>query len=164
MLGWHTACNLRRNLANATVSAPCRWYVPVIWGTVAAMCLSHMHSHQTYSHITTSFMLLCGILLWQLTEYCIHRFLFHLEPSSYWGITLHFTFHGCHHKWPLDNLRLVFPPVPAAPIVAGVFYTLHQWLPKVSLCSQCCQICILWLVDCHIRCTATTQVLLYDSL
>ena len=81
----------------------------------------------------TSFLLLCGILLWQLTEYCIHRFLFHIEPSSYWGITFHFTFHGCHHKWPLDSLRLVFPPVPACPIVAGVFYTMHHWLPKVKL-------------------------------
>lgn len=111
----------------------CRWYVPLIWGTVASICLSYMHWHQTHSHITTSFMLLCGILSWQFTEYCIHRFLFHVKPSSYWGITLHFTFHGCHHKWPLDNLRLVFPPVPAAPIVAGVFYTLHQWLPKVRL-------------------------------
>ena len=111
----------------------CRWYVPVIWGTLAAICLSYMHTHQTHSHITTSLLLLCGILLWQLTEYCIHRFLFHIEPSSYWGITFHFTFHGCHHKWPLDSLRLVFPPLPAAPIVAGVFYTMHHWLPKVKL-------------------------------
>lgn len=42
-----------------------------------------------------------------LVEYCLHRFLFHASPSSYWGITLHYSFHGCHHKYPNDRLRLV---------------------------------------------------------
>lgn len=109
----------------------CRWYVPAVWGTMAAACLLYIRLQHTQLLAISSSLLLCGILLWQLAEYCIHRFLFHIEPSSYWGITLHFTFHGCHHKWPLDSLRLVFPPVPAAPIIAGVFYTMHQLLPKV---------------------------------
>ncbi|KAL3140422.1 hypothetical protein ABBQ38_004682 [Trebouxia sp. C0009 RCD-2024] len=113
-----------------SISKTSWWYIPVIWGAVAAACLSYMHLHRTHSIVTTGFLLLCGVLGWQLTEYCIHRFLFHIEPSSYWGITLHFTFHGCHHKWPMDSLRLVFPPVPAVPIVSGVFYAMHQLLPK----------------------------------
>lgn len=120
-------------MSKHTCAVQCRWYIPVIWGAVAAACLSYMHLHRTHSIVTTGFLLLCGVLGWQLTEYCIHRFLFHIEPSSYWGITLHFTFHGCHHKWPMDSLRLVFPPVPAVPIVSGVFYAMHQLLPKVKL-------------------------------
>lgn len=72
---------------------------------------------------------LSGILLWQLMEYLIHRFLFHAHTVSYVGITLHFLFHGCHHKYPMDRERLVFPPVPAAVVVAGVYKLMHALLP-----------------------------------
>lgn len=50
-----------------------------------------------------------------LVEYCLHRFLFHASPASYWGITLHYAFHGCHHKYPNDRLRLVRGPPPRPP-------------------------------------------------
>lgn len=41
-----------------------------------------------------------GMLLWSLTEYLLHRFLFHMKPpsNSYYLITLHFIMHGQHHK------------------------------------------------------------------
>lgn len=41
-----------------------------------------------------------GLLLWSLTEYLIHRFLFHMKPpgDSYYLILLHFVLHGQHHK------------------------------------------------------------------
>ncbi len=47
-------------------------------------------------------------------RYCVHRFLFHARPRGYWAVTLHFGVHGCHHKFPADAARLVFPPLPAA--------------------------------------------------
>lgn len=43
---------------------------------------------------------LTGVLLWSLAEYIIHRWVFHLRPP-HWSrvlITLHFLFHGQHHK------------------------------------------------------------------
>jgi dihydroceramide fatty acyl 2-hydroxylase len=80
-------------------------------------------------------LLVVGILLWQLLEYLIHRFAFHAHLSSYWGITLHFLFHGCHHKYPLDSLRLVMPPLPALAAHLLVYtalslaFPLHMALP-----------------------------------
>jgi dihydroceramide fatty acyl 2-hydroxylase len=71
-----------------------------------------------------------GVLLWQLLEYSIHRFAFHARGDSYWAITIHFLFHGCHHKYPLDGLRLVFPPVPAAAIASLIFGALRLALPR----------------------------------
>ena len=131
-----------------------RWYVPVIWGAVSVACLYYIHLHHTKPRFTTGLQLVCGVVLWQFTEYCIHRFLFHIQPTSYWGITLHFTFHGCHHKWPLDSLRLVFPPVPAAPIIAGVFFAMHKILPKVSFPPLLCTLLSPWLLC--VRCCMTT--------
>ena len=54
-----------------------------------------------------------GTLLWTITEYTIHRFAFHTMPNkdSAVLITLHFMFHGIHHKCPLDRYRLVMPPI-----------------------------------------------------
>ncbi|GBF98989.1 hypothetical protein Rsub_11575 [Raphidocelis subcapitata] len=75
-------------------------------------------------------LLAAGAALWQLLEYCIHRFLFHARGDGYWAITIHFLFHGCHHKYPLDGMRLVFPPVPAAAIAAAIFSALRAALPR----------------------------------
>ncbi|GAB2220335.1 hypothetical protein Droror1_Dr00007980 [Drosera rotundifolia] len=52
----------------------------------------------------------CGLLFWTFLEYCLHRFLFHMKPKSYWGIIIQFSLHGHHHKFPLDRTRLLVPP------------------------------------------------------
>lgn len=74
-----------------------------------------------------------GVMLWQLIEYCIHRYMFHAVPRGYWAITLHFLFHGCHHKYPTDSLRLVFPPLPAALIASTILAGLWVALPMVRV-------------------------------
>ncbi|TVU48893.1 hypothetical protein EJB05_00175 [Eragrostis curvula] len=35
-------------------------------------------------------------------------------PVVGWANTAHYLLHGCHHKHPMDGLRLVFPPAAAA--------------------------------------------------
>ncbi len=37
---------------------------------------------------------------------------------------------GCHHKYPMDGERLVFPPVPASLLVGAVYAFLSSALPK----------------------------------
>lgn len=59
-------------------------------------------------------MLASGIFIWTLMEYTLHRFLFHIQTKTYWGNTIHYLLHGCHHKHPMDDLRLVFPPTAIA--------------------------------------------------
>ncbi|CAI8603650.1 unnamed protein product [Vicia faba] len=68
---------------------------------------------------------LLGIFVWTLAEYLLHRFLFHVQTKSYWGNTLHYLLHGCHHKHPMDSLRLVFPPAAAA-IIASMIVVASQ--------------------------------------
>ncbi len=66
-----------------------------------------------------------GLLVWSFTEYAIHRFVFHLAPSSPGCKRLQFLVHGVHHEHPDDPLRLLMPPVPAA-IMAGILYGLFR--------------------------------------
>ncbi len=68
-----------------------------------------------------------GLLVWTLTEYILHRFIFHFVPKSSWGLRLHFIFHGVHHDYPNDANRLVLPPSVSI-LLATAFYFLFAWL------------------------------------
>lgn len=59
-----------------------------------------------------------GILVWTLTEYLLHRYVFHFNAKSKLGKRFVFMFHGLHHDDPQDPTRLVMPPVPAILIVS----------------------------------------------
>lgn len=107
------------------------WIVPLLWLPVFCGCLGRAAALYTLPPATITAWVCVGIVSWQLLEYLIHRFLFHAAASSYWGITLHFLFHGCHHKYPSDRLRLVFPPVPASAIIALIYTLLHAALPPL---------------------------------
>ena len=62
-----------------------------------------------------------GLLIWTLTEYWLHRLLFHWEPRFRGGDRLHFIIHGVHHDHPNDKLRLVMPPAVSIPLAALFF-------------------------------------------
>jgi sterol desaturase/sphingolipid hydroxylase (fatty acid hydroxylase superfamily) len=62
-----------------------------------------------------------GIIIWTITEYLLHRFVFHFQPTSAWGRRLHFIFHGVHHDYPRDAKRLVMPPSASIPIAVGLY-------------------------------------------
>lgn len=66
---------------------------------------------------------LIGIFVWTLTEYLLHRFIFHFNAKSKLGKRIHFMFHGVHHDYPKDSKRLVMPPSVSIPL-ALLFYFL----------------------------------------
>jgi len=66
-----------------------------------------------------------GLLVWTITEYILHRFIFHYVPKAKWALRLHFIFHGVHHDYPRDRLRLVMPPSASLPL-AALFYFLFS--------------------------------------
>jgi sterol desaturase/sphingolipid hydroxylase (fatty acid hydroxylase superfamily) len=65
-----------------------------------------------------------GYAMWTLTEYWMHRVVFHFEPVDGIGARLHWIIHGVHHDHPNDSRRLVMPPsvsIPLALLFALVF-------------------------------------------
>src|ERR687892_998521 len=82
--------------------------------------------------LNTAGLVLGGYAVWTLTEYWLHRVVFHFEPERGIGAKLHWMIHGVHHDHPNDPLRLVMPPaasIPLAILVIGalfaIFGTLH---------------------------------------
>jgi len=64
-----------------------------------------------------------GWLFWTLTEYWMHRLVFHFEPEEGIGARIHWIIHGVHHDHPNDPMRLVMPPSVSVPL-ALAFYAL----------------------------------------
>ena len=64
-----------------------------------------------------------GYVFWTLTEYWMHRIVFHFEPEEGIGARLHWIIHGVHHDHPNDRMRLVMPPSVSVPL-AIAFYVL----------------------------------------
>ena len=68
--------------------------------------------------------LLGGYAVWTLTEYWLHRIVFHFEPERGIGARLHWMIHGVHHDHPNDPRRLVMPPSASVPlaVVFGLIF------------------------------------------
>ena len=89
-----------------------------------------------------------GLLIWTFIEYLLHRFAFH-APDEVMKEThkisagleldqavipelptfrhvVYFIFHGVHHEYPSDSLRLVMPPVASLPmgLMAWVIFSM----------------------------------------
>jgi sterol desaturase/sphingolipid hydroxylase (fatty acid hydroxylase superfamily) len=96
------------------------WSVPLfIFGpaivAVVALALSEMPAWQVPLYA------LGGYVFWTLTEYWLHRVVFHFEPEEGIGARLHWIIHGVHHDHPNDPLRLVMPPSVSVPLAALFF-------------------------------------------
>jgi sterol desaturase/sphingolipid hydroxylase (fatty acid hydroxylase superfamily) len=92
----------------------------------------------TVEGITASGILLSvliGFLIWTLTEYVLHRFVFHFVPDSGWGKRLHFIFHGVHHDYPNDAMRLVMPPSMSIPLATLFYFLFKALVPALYLHS-----------------------------
>lgn len=87
------------------------WVVPSLWLPVDLYVLYLAATN--LSPFVTFFFWCVGLFVWTLIEYCMHRFLFHLDdnlPENNIAFTLHFLMHGVHHYLPMDKMRLVMPP------------------------------------------------------
>jgi sterol desaturase/sphingolipid hydroxylase (fatty acid hydroxylase superfamily) len=68
-----------------------------------------------------------GLLVWTLSEYVLHRYLFHYVGPRPWQRRVHFVLHGVHHDFPQDSDRLVMPLGASIPLGAA-FYLLFRVL------------------------------------
>jgi len=107
------------------------WYmIPIIWVpfVLYLIHMAYVYDMLTIPQIIYSFFI--GLIIWSLMEYFLHRFVFHIDenlPNNKIAIFLHYTLHGIHHAFPMDEHRLVFPPI-LATILIKLFYMLFRLL------------------------------------
>ncbi len=103
-------------------SVPLFIFVPVI-----LYCLYRTFWIENTGILLVLGFILIGLLVWTLTEYFLHRFLFHWMPPGKLGERMHFVFHGVHHDYPSDSKRLVMVPTISIPL-AALFFFLFKFL------------------------------------
>jgi len=96
-------------------------YVPVV------LALFYRTYARQVPALTAVGLVLGGILMWTLTEYVLHRYVFHWTGPEKWKQRVHFLLHGVHHDFPNDKDRLVMPLGSSLPM-AVVFYSLFYFL------------------------------------
>jgi len=96
-------------LSRVHPAVPVVIFVPAI-GILAGLAFDAL------SLLTALGLILAGYAFWSLTEYWIHRAIFHFEPEDGLGARFHWIIHGVHHDHPNDPLRLVMPPSVSVPL------------------------------------------------
>lgn len=115
------------------------WVVPLLWLPIAAALMAG-HLATSPSAVAATATGFIALLLWSLTEYVLHRAVFHVDhqlgglPDHPWARGFHFLVHGCHHKLPDDGGRLVMAPVLGLALTALVWaalrFLLYSALPR----------------------------------
>jgi len=111
---------------------PLLFWSPVIgfllWRAVAV-------HHLPVSQLAALF--LPALIVWTLTEYLLHRYLFHFPATSKTGKWLVYLFHGVHHDVPADKTRLVMPPAGAVIVMAFIWLIFSAAVPAPWLEPFC---------------------------
>ena len=104
--------------------SPAAFWVPALLG---------LGGYELWSGVAPTrlaLLVLGGWVAWSLTEYLLHRFVFHWIEGKPWQRRFHFIFHGVHHDFPQDPQRLVFPLGVSIPLGLVFFLAMDALLPR----------------------------------
>lgn len=108
------------------------WVIVIFWTPIAAwLLIASIQLTNGISLLRVAAGFLVGLFVWTLTEYTLHRFLFHYPPKTPRQEKIFFLFHGVHHAQPQCKTRLVMPlvlSIPMAAVFYGIFYFLFVYL------------------------------------
>jgi sterol desaturase/sphingolipid hydroxylase (fatty acid hydroxylase superfamily) len=98
----------------------------VAWSPLVAYVSYRIFARGELAWYTVAGFVFGGFLFWTLTEYVMHRYVFHWMKDTPRGRRIHFLLHGVHHDYPNDGDRLVMPLGFSAPLAAA-FYALFYF-------------------------------------
>jgi sterol desaturase/sphingolipid hydroxylase (fatty acid hydroxylase superfamily) len=104
------------SLSHVHPSVPFIIWIPVVFYCVLQAFQSDLSLTAILGYSTL------GLIFWTLTEYVMHRFVFHFSATTQAGKYLVFLFHGIHHDEPQDSTRLVMPPVVSITLATAFFF------------------------------------------
>ncbi len=93
-------------LTRTHIAAPVTLFI--IYGLVLMYWSIYAVEH---SFVAGTTLFLCGLFVFTLVEYLVHRFLFHIKPTTAARKNFQYKFHGVHHDFPKEKDRLAMPPI-----------------------------------------------------
>jgi dihydroceramide fatty acyl 2-hydroxylase len=101
----------------------------LVWAPLAAFLIYRAVFVKQLPADGLAMVALAGLAVWTLTEYSLHRWVFHFRAKSRLGQWLVFLFHGVHHDDPRDKTRLVMPPAGAILIMIVLWFLFGLVIP-----------------------------------
>ncbi|KAI3406614.1 SCS7 [Candida oxycetoniae] len=112
------------------------WVVPLVW-IPPNFYLFYIGFTNQHPVVALSLWAM-GLFVWTLVEYCLHRFLFHVDkhlPDHPYFFCVHFLLHGIHHYLPMDGYRLVLPPTLFVVLAFPFYKLIFKLFPFYMACS-----------------------------
>lgn len=99
----------------------------IVWVPIIAWLLYRAFAYWGLSPWSVGGIGASAILFWTLTEYVLHRFVFHMRAEGSLQQKFQYIMHGNHHDVSDDPTRLVMPPLVSI-LAASLFYFLFRFL------------------------------------
>jgi sterol desaturase/sphingolipid hydroxylase (fatty acid hydroxylase superfamily) len=99
----------------------------VAWVPVVVFVLLRSALRHDVAPLSIAALVVLGMFTWTLTEYFLHKYVFHWTNDSPFGKRIHFLVHGVHHDYPSDKDRLVMPLLLSVPL-GVLFYGLFAFV------------------------------------
>jgi sterol desaturase/sphingolipid hydroxylase (fatty acid hydroxylase superfamily) len=103
----------------------------VAWLPVTAFLVFRSYSRHDVPIWGIGVFFVLGFLTWTLSEYILHRYVFHWMRDTPRGRRIHFLLHGVHHDYPNDKDRLVMPLGFSIP-VSVIFYSAFRFAMGIA--------------------------------
>ena len=101
------------------------WVIYIMYIPLSAWMLYHSYAAFGWSVGFIAGLFMLAFFSWTLFEYFAHRYLFHFEATSPLGQRIVYIFHGNHHQYPRDRMRLFMPPVPSIILAMAIFSLIY---------------------------------------
>ncbi|NPA33368.1 MAG: fatty acid hydroxylase [Chlorobi bacterium] len=123
---FHTNPTLNR-IARTPIWLPWAVYLPII-AVIVGFAIFEIKMN-IWSVIA---LFLLGWFTWTITEYIVHRFLYHTETDWEWLRRIQDRGHGIHHRHPKDPYCLAMPPIFSIFLAAGLFVLFYYLLKDLA--------------------------------
>ncbi|MFK7924932.1 MAG: sterol desaturase family protein [Bacteroidia bacterium] len=105
----------------------------VIYAIAGAFLIYSSYFDYGLSILTIIALFGAGIISWTLTEYLLHRYVYHDKVDGSYHSGLHYILHGVHHSYPNDKSKTVIPPLPSIIILSLLYGLLYLIMGKFAL-------------------------------
>jgi len=92
----------------------------ILFSGYSGALLYYSITYTELSMVITGSLFALGLLAFTLTEYLVHRYVFHMDTSTELGKKTQYSIHGVHHQYPKDKTRLAMPPIASVTLATAL--------------------------------------------
>lgn len=104
----------------------------VVFSVISIGLMIYGFQHSYLNTINAVLLFIGGFMAFTLVEYLMHRYVFHLTPTTEKREKFAYTVHGVHHDYPKDKDRLAMP-IPLSLALSTGFFFLFQFIMGVNV-------------------------------